>query len=513
MSRLTTVVRGVALNWVALGTAMVVAFLLSPFLVHHLGDTAYGVWVLVVGAVSFMNLLDLGLRGAVTRYVARGYTSGDHDGASRAVSAGLWLRLWICALVALTGSLLALVFPRLWQITPELQLSARMSVLLVTAALVVTLVGGVFGAVLVALHRFDLQSSVQMGQTLMRAGASVWLLVHGYGIVAIAALEFVVAILGNCAIVLMARRAYPQLRFSLGTPDRETFGKLWAFSSASFTMLVAFQIIWYADNLVVGSFISASAVTAYAIGGNLIVYLRDLVSSMTSTFMPLATSLDAEGKNDTLRQLLIQGTRAVLALMLPVAVALFIRGPSFIGLWMGEQYAPTSGRVLQILVIAQFFALGNATSLGIVYGMAKHRRVAVWATCEALANLTLSIVLVRRFGIFGVAWGTLIPGLFVHVMLWPPYICSLLGMRIWSYVRTAWIRTALPAVPYAFVCYLADRYWVTNHLVTFLLQSVLLLPAFVIPMLFVYHVEIAQLFRRWTEQRSNERVAVSGVPI
>lgn len=509
MTRVSKIIRGVALNWLALITTMVVAFLMSPFLVHRLGNTVYGVWILVVGAVSYMNLLDLGLRGAVARFVTKAQTNGDHQGASEAASAGLWLRIWICAVVAIGGCLLAVFFPRVWHVPPALETSASLAVLLVTCTLVITLAGGVFGAVLVALHRFDLQSSVQIGQTILRAAGTLWLVGHGHGIVAIAALELSVASIANCTIVLMALRVYPQLHLVLRRPRRDVLGKLWSFSAASFTILAAYQIIWYTDNLVVGSFVSASAVTFYAIGGSLVVYLRELVTSMSTTFTPLATSLDAEARKDALRQLLLQGTRAVLILTLPVAVALVIRGKTFITLWMGAPYGPSSGHVLQILVVAQVFVLANATSLGIAYGMARHRNVAVWAVFEAFANLALSVVLVRRLGINGVAWGTLIPSLIVSVFLWPPYICSVLQVSMWRYIRDAWIRTALPALPFAFACSFAEKYWPSDRLFVFLLQNVALLPLFLIPTLLIYRAEAWDLIRGWIEQRSAARVALA----
>src|SRR5579863_8681009 len=99
MSRLNQLAKSVASNWAAFATSVVVAFFLSPFIVHHLGNTAYGVWTLVISMISFMSLLDLGMRGAVTRFVGRNHAQGNHQEASRAVSAAFWLRLWIALLI------------------------------------------------------------------------------------------------------------------------------------------------------------------------------------------------------------------------------------------------------------------------------------------------------------------------------------------------------------------------------------------------------------------------------
>jgi O-antigen/teichoic acid export membrane protein len=78
-------------------------------------------------------------------------------------------------------------------------------------------------------------------------------------------------------------------------------------------------------------------------------------------------------------------------------------GGSFIGLWMGPSYSQISGTVLQILVLFRFFAFANVAGCGIMLGTEKQKPMALAGLAEALANLALSIALVHRFGVFGVA--------------------------------------------------------------------------------------------------------------
>src|SRR5690242_14910624 len=87
--------RTAVFNWLTLAAAIGVGFFLSPFIVRKLGGVGYGIWTLVNSLVAYMSLLDLGLRGAVTRYVSRYHTQGSHEDASQAISAAFWLRIWI----------------------------------------------------------------------------------------------------------------------------------------------------------------------------------------------------------------------------------------------------------------------------------------------------------------------------------------------------------------------------------------------------------------------------------
>ncbi len=57
--------KNVLANWLGLGTTMVVGFLLTPFILHKLGDTAFGLWVLLTTFTGYYGLLDLGLRNSI----------------------------------------------------------------------------------------------------------------------------------------------------------------------------------------------------------------------------------------------------------------------------------------------------------------------------------------------------------------------------------------------------------------------------------------------------------------
>ena len=138
----------------------------------------------------------------------------------------------------------------------------------------------------------------------------------------------------SATLVVLALRSYPQLRLTLRRPTKEVFRKLWTYSFYALLINLAIQVVNYTDNLVVGAFTSTAAVTLYAIGGSLIMYARQIVGAMTTTFGPLASTFEAQGSQQDLRRLLIQGTRAALLISLPIELALFLRGETFIFLWI-----------------------------------------------------------------------------------------------------------------------------------------------------------------------------------
>lgn len=488
-------------NWFALAITTLVGFFLSPFVVHHLGNLAYGVWVMIASLVGYMNLLDLGLQSAVIRFVSKGVAQKNEEESSQAVSGALWIRLWISLAIVCAGLLFAALFEHFFVIPVALQRAARLTIILSAITVAVNLWCGVFRGVLVALHRYDLSSAVSIVQTSLRAVGFVVLLRWGDGILALALWELCISVIANAVTVSLCFWIYPRLKLIFARPDRATLRKLVNYSSYIFVINIAVQIAYFTDNLVVGGFINPAAVTLYAIGGVVIAYARQIVASMATTFAPLASTFEAEAKFTHLQRLLIHGTRAAVLVSLPIEAALFFRGETFIRLWMGEQYAHPSGTVMKILLLSVVFTSANATSGGVAYGMEKLRAVAVWAIAEGAANLILSVILVRQIGIYGVAWGTSIPSLVVELFLWPRFVCKLVDIPVRTYLWQTWIRSSLAVIPFALACAVAERFWPAHNLAVFFLQITVLLPLLPLALFVIFRTEVSTRTREWLRQR------------
>jgi O-antigen/teichoic acid export membrane protein len=469
---------------------MAVGFFLSPFILHSLGVVAFGVFVLANSVVAYLSLLDLGMQSSVLRFVSKGHTKGDHKGASEAISAALWVRLQISALALLLSLGLAVVFPYVFKVPADLADDARKAILLIGVTTALTMSMGVVGGVISALNRYDLQNYVNLMQTAIRALGVVFVLRTGHGIVAIALSELLATVVGNLLLVWIARRLYPELRIQLKKPKPETLRQIWSYSFYAFLTTIAVQLVYQTDNLVVGHFISASAVALFAIANNLCRYATQVVSSMGGTFVPAASTYEAAGDTASLLMLYKNGTRATLMISLPILITFIVRGPSFIGLWMGPEYAHSSGTVLIILSIALFFSYANRTAGAIAFGVEKHKTTALWSIGEGVANFALSILLVHWYGIYGVAIGTLVPSLVVQVILWPRYISKLVGLTSFEVIWHVWLPMLLASIPFAIASCAINILAPAHSLAVFFLQVFTTLPIFFLTVALVFRVYV-----------------------
>jgi O-antigen/teichoic acid export membrane protein len=473
-------VSNVISNWGAYVLAMGVNFFLSPYVVRQLGDTGYGVWTLILALTGYLGLLDLGVRGAVTRYVAKFHANGDDRRASNVASSAIIIFSSAGLLAVLASVILAAFVVDKLTIPPQ-YLGASRVVLVITGLNIATsLVNGVFGGIVIGLQRFDLANIIEIVNSILRAAAIVLFLHLGYGIVTLAIVQFGFTLTRLVATVGLARRLYPQLEIAIGNIDRAGIKLIFSFSVFSFMLHVGASLIYATDNIVIASYLPVAAVTFYVIAGNLTEYSRVFVQSISQTMTPLASSTEAIRDDAKLRRIVLFSSRAGTMVVLPVAITFMLRGTSFIRLWMGDEYAALSGKVLWILSLMLFFWAANVVVAGSLLGLSKHKPLVPAQLAEGVCNLILSIYLVQKMGIVGVAWGTVIPSLISALVFWPWYIQKALGISPISYTISAWLRPMLAIVPFAIGSSAVERYWATDHLIVFFVQVLLTLPLAII---------------------------------
>jgi len=130
--------------------------------------------------------------------------------------------------------------------------------------------------------------------------------------------------------------------------------------------------------------------------------------------------------------------RINLAIVFPMAVGLVMLAEPLVQAWVGPSFQ-ASVPIIYTLALAVTMRVGTSTASMLLKGAGRHRLVAVTNLTMALANLVLSVVLVRWLGLMGVAIGTLIPiALGAGAVIFPAAcrrvempVISALGQAVW----------------------------------------------------------------------------------
>ena len=106
--------------------------------------------------------------------------------------------------------------------------------------------------------------------------------------------------------------------------------------------------------------------------------------------------------------------------------------------------------------------LAQSASGRILFGMAGHKNLAWIVLAEGVANLILSMLLVRPYGIVGDALGTAIPLTCSMLFFMPGHVCRLLGIRLRTYVTEAFLLPLGLCLPLV-ASLLWMHYWFVPH--------------------------------------------------
>ena len=475
MSLRRRAVINVVTNWATLAISAAVSFLLAPFVVHSLGVTAYGTWALLGSMFGYMGLVDLGVRGAVTRYVAAFHAAGDDEQASRITSAGLLFFSLASLAVLLISGILALSIDRFFEIPVELVRDTRAAILIVGLAIAVSITGGVFGGVIVALQRFTYLNAIEIVVTAIRAGATVHALRGGDGIVALAAIQLVASLATAIAHALLAFRLYPRLHLRfIGVG--ELVPKVVSFGLISTILNLSNAVTTYSDSIIIGLFLPLEGVAFFSIASNLIAYAKMVVSGVSQTVAPVVGSLEGSGEIARVGDVFLAGARFATLAVLPVLATFWTRGSTFISLWMGEDFAARAGGVLLILSFGGWASASFHVLTSAMIGIERHRGMVPAFIAEGVANLLLCVILVQKLGLPGIALGILLPRLAISLGFGPFYARSVLGTRISAYWWQTLIRPALAVLPFAAASRAVDVWWSPATLWLYFTQIGVVLP-------------------------------------
>jgi O-antigen/teichoic acid export membrane protein len=436
--------RNIVWNWAGMVAGMLVGFLVAPFLVHRLGQSLYGLWILIASFTNYFGLLDLGIRGSVGRNIAYFRARGDRDEVNATLATALAL-LCGAGLIALLGTLALLpVFPRLFDVPAEQLGEARLALLLVGLNLALWLPLNVFDATLWAYQRFDLLNAIDIPAALLRLALTFWLVGAGHGLVALALINLLTLVGAQAVKGLVSFRLDRDLRLRRGDVKAVAARRLYGYGLWYFLLSLSRMVTNQMSPILIGLLLGVAWVVVFSIASRLIGYAVSLLVAATGVLTPAATALHAGDRREEQRQMFLGGGKCCLALALAVLTVFFFLGGPLVVLWMGSELAAATPLLL-ILAVGEVLPMSQLATNSMVLALGRHKPLALLGLAENVAAVALAVVLAPAWGLAGVcvafaATGTLFRGVAQMV-----YGCWLLKVSPRQYL----VRAILPAVGFS----------------------------------------------------------------
>lgn len=425
--------------------------------------------------MGYLGLLDFGIRQAVNRYVAHHWAVADHEAASSIGSAALRVLGTMGIVAVVLSSIFALLAPVLFNIPDSLVHDIRIVIVLGGAVVAVSLISGIFQAVVTGIERSDVVCLFNVLVTIVRSAAIVIALSTGHGLVSMAWIQLAASVLNAILIWAAAHRLYEEWRPRLGGRLLPHVRTIVLFGASVTVVNGLSQLIYFSDMFVIAAFLPIEAVTFFAIAKNLCLQVRGLAASMAYLMTPRVSALTSLGSNRVGEEILAVAKLATIVAA-PVAITFWLRGESFITLWMGPQYGPASGEILRILGVVVWLESWRSVLMYSFTGMGRQRTLIPGIAFEAVCNLALSIALVRPLGIVGVALGTLIPSLLVSLIYFPYRLAGVTAVPLSLFYRKAVFLPTVACIPFALASSVTEHLFPAGNLAVFFLQVFSTLP-------------------------------------
>lgn len=437
--------QNVSVNYLVTGTELLLGIFMLPFNVAHLGQSAYGLWILVASVTVYFSMLDLGYGVANVRFAAKYRAQGDATALNEIASTMFCMFSGVGIVAFLLAIVIALNLERIFPLTGEQTRIGQTVLLFISAYVALGFPFSVFGGIVNGFQRQYLNGVVAFVTAIVVAGVNVIVLLSGYGLAELVAATTAVRILSYFAYALNAYRVFPALRIRPSFFRRERLREITGFSVFILIIDLANKLNYSTDAIVIGAFMGTSAVAIWAVAQRLIEIVQRITDQLNAVLFPVVVDSSTVQRTDRLQKILVQGTRLSLAMVVPLATVLGLTARSLVMVWVGPAFAE-SVNVIYILSIVVALRVGNATSSVILKGSDLHKFLAFSNISMAVGNLVLSVLLVRSYGLIGVAVGTLIPMIVISMFVVFPRACRRVQLPVLTVVRKSVWPATWPAI-------------------------------------------------------------------
>ena len=436
---------GVLLSYMGEVVKILVNLIYTPIMLRLLGQSEYGLYQLVYSVVSYLSLLSLGFGSSYLRFYSRYKAQKDEDGVAK-LNGMFMIIFCLISLICVGCGIVMLANIRSifgTGLTENEYVTARILMGLLIMNLALTFPNSVFNCVITANEKFLFQKLLILLQNIFSPFLTLPLLLMGYGSVGMVLVTTFLTLVVLISNMLVCFKKL-HIRFCLKKIQISLLKELWIFTFFIFLNQIIDQINWSVDKFLLGRLSGTIAVAVYGVGSQINTLYLQFSTSISNVFVPKVNRVVAETNDNVLLTDIFTKVGRIQFIVLGLILSGFIFfGYPFIKMWAGNEYK--DAYVVAILLIAPV-TVPLIQNLGIEIQRAKnmHKARAIVYLFIAIANIFISIPLIRMCGPTGAALGTTISLVAGNIIFMNWYYHVRMGLNMFHFWRE--IANFIPAL-------------------------------------------------------------------
>jgi O-antigen/teichoic acid export membrane protein len=434
-----------------------------PLFISHLGLDAFGLYLLLIAIFEISSLMDLGTTNALVTLV--GQESPDSEDRRAFLKVGHVLYTGLALLLVTLGLIVWPFFVPQFHIGPELQFQAQAGLLMILFEAALMLYSCYFHAILLSHCAHQWTNIADTLYNIIANVGALCLLLAGYGVTAVLAARLLGAVFRLGLMMLQARKLEP-FTFRPKMPFQlESFKKVTKLSSHAMMLNFSVIISHKIDDIVIARFLPLSAVSIYEIVFRLLGVTVQVCIKLAEGSFPLYARMSAARQIADARQLFLRMSSLLYLVASLLILAIVCHYTELFSMFSAHRIP--LAQTWPVLVLAVPCLLSGVLQMpasGFLFASGHQKFLTITSLMAALSNLVLSLLLVKPFGIAGVALGTLIPQLIQHQAGLIRKACLELGISAKAYLWHVHAAILIPlAVSFLWIQLLKPLVQTTPH--------------------------------------------------
>ena len=400
--------KGIAISYVVTAVRSLSKLLLTPIYLRILGLDDYGFYQYIFSIASYVTILDFGIALVINTFSIKYREAGDNDGVENVMFYTLAFTSVAAIIIAIFGAILIIFAPTVFgSAIVGREVLARKLLGLMILELIMLMFQHYFEGVILASEKYVTLRSVDLTQILIRCAITLILLFSNVGVMSIALGDFLGVGLCLSFEVIYSIKCL-ELKAKYHYRDRYLLRGIAKLSLALCLQSLIVFLNSSIDKYVLGRYLGTVAVTIYTVALTFSMFFDELSAAIQRLYLPQVVKLVSSHANgEELTSFVIIPGRYQFALCGGALGGFILFGKHFIEIWSGRDTL-SAWAIALYLMVPSIIPLIENICLSILTAMNKRLFRSYVLGCMAIANLLLTIFLVKKIGIMGAPIGTCI---------------------------------------------------------------------------------------------------------